>query len=252
VNRLPILTFHSIDTSGSVVSIPPPFFARMMEDLAAAGWRGCTVSEALARWQTDGASLKLFGLSFDDGYHNLLENALPVLDRLDFAASVFVIAGRCGDDSRWPGQASWVPTMQLLDWPDLETLMAAGWEIGSHGWSHAPLTEVDAQRVEKDVEESKTLLESNLAVQVPIFAYPYGAHNETVRRIVRDYHDAACGVRLALATRADVSEGFELPRIDAHYLRRFPASTAIGSPLGAAYLAARRWAASLRRPPWKS
>ena len=106
MNKLPILTFHSIDGSGSVISMPPPDFAQMMEDLADAGWQGCTISEALARWQTDPAGTKLFGLSFDDGYRNLLEEALPILNALDFAASVFVIAGRCGDDSRWPGQAS--------------------------------------------------------------------------------------------------------------------------------------------------
>ena len=251
MNKLPILTLHSIDGSGSVISMPPPEFVRMMESLADAGWRGCTISEALARWQTDPATTKLFGLSFDDGYRNLLEEALPILRALDFAASVFVITGRCGDDNRWPGQPSWVPTMQLLDWPDLEALMAAGWEIASHGSSHLPLTELGRQNVVQEVEESKALLERNLAVQVPLFAYPYGAHNETVRGIVREYHDAAVGVRLALATRADASESFALPRIDAHYLRRFSAPKAIDSAAGAAYLAARRWAASLRRPPWE-
>jgi len=251
VNKLPILTFHSIDRSGSVISMPPSDFVRMMEDLADAGWRGCTISEALARWTSDTAGTKLFGLSFDDGYRSVLEEALPTLDALDFAASVFVITGRCGDDNRWPGQASWVPTMQLLDLPDLEPLLAAGWEISSHGSSHLPLTEIDTQKVVREVQEAKALLERNLAIQVPLFAYPYGAHNATVRGIVRDYHDAACGVRMALASRADASEGFELPRIDAHYLRRIPAPMAIGSRPGTAYLAVRRWAASLRRPHWE-
>jgi len=250
VNKLPILTFHSIDRSGAVISMPPPDFVRMMEDLAEDGWRGCTISDALARWQADTAGEKLFGLSFDDGHRSVLEEALPALNALDFAATVFVITGRCGDDNRWPGQASWVPTMQLLDWPDLEALQAAGWEIGSHGASHLPLTEIGLPKVVQEVEEAKELLERNLAVQVPLFAYPYGAHNTIVRGIVRDYHDAACGVRLSLASRADASEGFELPRIDAHYLRRIPAPTAIGSRAGATYLAMRRWAACLRPPHW--
>jgi len=255
--KLPILTFHSIDRSGSVISMPPPDFVRIMEGLAKDGWRGCTISHALTAWKEAAAppgesasNRKIFGLSFDDGYRNVMEEALPALTDLGFTATVFTIAGRCGTDNQWRGQAAWVPSMQLLNWPDHEALLAAGWEIGSHGWSHLPLTAIAKSAALREVENAKGLLERNLAVQVPLFAYPYGAHDETVREIVRDYHEAAFGVRVASASRTDVGDGFQLPRIDAHYLRRFPASLAIGSQAGAVYLAVRRLAAKLRRSHW--
>jgi len=257
VKKLPILTFHSIDRSRSVISMPPPDFVRIMEGLAEDGWRGCTISGALTAWKEGAGSQnegtrdqRIFGLSFDDGYRSVMEEAVPVLTDLGFTATLFAVAGRCGTDNQWPGQAAWVPPMQLLDWPDHEALMAAGWEIGSHGWSHLPLTAIAKPAVLREVEDAKDLLERNLAVQVPLFAYPYGAHDETVREIVRDYHEAACGVRVAAVSRNDVGDGSQLPRIDAHYLRRFPASLAIGSPAGAVYLAVRRLAAGLRRSHW--
>jgi hypothetical protein len=39
-NSLAILTYHSLDTSGSVVSVAPKAFEAQMDTLAAAGVRG--------------------------------------------------------------------------------------------------------------------------------------------------------------------------------------------------------------------
>ena len=83
--------------------MPPPNFRRIAENLAATGWRGCTVSEGLAAHKADPGTQRLVALSFDDGYLNVLEEALPTLQDLGFTATVFVIAGRCGQDNRCPG-----------------------------------------------------------------------------------------------------------------------------------------------------
>ena len=47
-----------------------------------------------------GAGKGQVGLTFDDGYADFAEYALPVLRRHGFTATVFVIAGRLGGDSR--------------------------------------------------------------------------------------------------------------------------------------------------------
>jgi peptidoglycan/xylan/chitin deacetylase (PgdA/CDA1 family) len=140
--------------------------------------------------------------------------------------------------------------MQLLDWTELESLAAAGWEIGSHGSSHLPLVAVSEPTARRETEEAKKSIERNLAIQVPLFAYPYGAHDESVRRIVADYHEAACGTRAAITSRSNLADRFDLPRIDAHYLRWLPVATTLGSPAGNAYLALRRWVSGFRRPHW--
>jgi len=244
---LPILTFHSIDESGSPVSMATTKFRRLMENLAAEDWVGCTLDEAISPSVPGGA--RKVGICFDDGYRNLLEGALPVLRDLDFAATVFVIAERCGGDNRWPGQAGGVPTMSLLDWPDLERLRLEGWEVGSHGCDHLPLTSLEPARLLRDLQRSRALLEQRLDTTVRLLAYPYGASSVEVLRATRSAYDAAFSTRLALATEADLAHAFDVPRVDSFYLRRWPAGVPLNSLGARAYLALRRSARRLRRGP---
>jgi len=247
VKHFPIITFHSVDDSGSVISLPPSHFARIVDELAEAGWHGCTISEALGAWQGDSPPKRLVALCFDDGYLNLRHQALPVLRQAGFTATVFVVAGRCGGDNRWAGQPSSIPTLPLLGWPDLEELQGAGWEIGSHGLEHLTLPALDTQRAARELEGAKELLESNLSAPVPLFAYPYGACNDAIRELTRGVYEAACGTRLDFASASDLAAPFELPRIDAYYLRGFSAAKAIDTTIGRAYLTVRRWARELKQ-----
>jgi len=245
---LPILTFHSIDDSGSPISMAAGQFRQLMENLARDDWIGCTLDEAIS--PSAPAGPRQIGICFDDGYRNVLEGAVPVLRDLGFAATVFVIAGRCGDDNRWPEQASWVPTMPLLDWPDLEKLRMAGWEIGSHGCEHSSLTLLEPSRLRQELQSSRALLEQRLDATVRLLAYPNGATNALVADAARSVYDTAFSTRLALATEADLAHSFDVPRVDAFYLRHWPAAVRLDSPGARAYLALRRTLRRLRhRPP---
>ncbi len=242
--RLPILTFHSIDDSGSPISLTPVVFRRLMENLASAGWTGCRLDEAVSPTNSEGALR--FGVCFDDGYRNVIESAAPVLRDLGFSATVFAIAGRCGEDNQWPGQASWVPTMGLMDWRELATLCDAGWEIGSHGWGHSRLTSLEPARLLEELRRSRTSLEERLDTSVGSLAYPYGASSTEVVEAARSVYQTAFSTRLAVATEADLADGFDLPRVDAFYLRRWPAGLRLDSPPARAYLAVRRLGRRLR------
>ena len=250
MTRLPILTFHSVDGSGSVISMPAPDVARILRQLADAGWRGCSVSEALAARRLGPGGDRVFGLSFDDGYRNVRGVALPVLRELGFTATVFVIAGRAGGDNRWPGQPSSVPVMPLLDWPDMASLVEAGWEVGAHGLDHLPLTAIGSGPATRELEGGKQLIEDTLGVPVPLFAYPYGAFDRAILERTRAAYQGACSAKLALASDADVRDGFAVPRLDAYYLRSVSPRIVCETLLGRGYVALRRWARLLRRPPW--
>ena len=248
MSRLPVLMLHSIDRSGSVVSTSPEVFATAMDDLAREGWRVRSLSGALDAWKS-GDRERVVALSFDDGYLNLRDEAAPVLRRLGFSATVFVIVDRCGDDNRWPGQAGWVPTAPLLDWPDLERLQRDGWEIASHGLGHRPLTTLTKRECVEELEASRRILEQRLGRPVPLFAYPYGVHDESVRALAGEHYEAAFGVDLRAAHAADLAEATQIPRIDAHYLRGWSWPMALGSTVGRGYLAFRRLAGRLRSAP---
>jgi hypothetical protein len=79
-DRIPILTYHSIDNSGSVVSTTPASFRLQMEALSRSGYRTLTVGQFTDRitagqWPSE----KTVVLTFDDGFENFFTEAVPVL-----------------------------------------------------------------------------------------------------------------------------------------------------------------------------
>ena len=128
----------------------------------------------------------------------------------------------------------------------LDELLAAGWEVGSHGFDHPALPSLDQRQLTHELAGAKEVLEQRLTTAVTQFAYPYGAHDDAVREATRAVYEGACGTRLALAAPADLRDPFELPRVDAYYLSGFSAVKAIDSLIGRGYLALRRAVRALR------
>ena len=232
--RSAILTYHSIDDSNSVISTPPGVFQAQMEWLAAEGLRVLPLAEA---WQTPGAT----ALTFDDGYRSFLEQALPVLDRFGFPATVFVVSGHSGGRNEWVPQDRGVPRLELMDWAELRRLPARI-EIGSHSISHADLTRLSAEETDRELRQSRAEIEDRLGRDVRVFAYPYGAVSPPVRQAASRHYRLACGTELGFSGPED--DRWMLRRLDAYYLRPAFWFRRTWRASGRAYLGAR---ALLRR-----
>ena len=79
--RAAILTYHSLDESGSVISTHPKNFERQMEALASGPARVVPLTEVLEHPAA-------VAITFDDGFANFADHAVPVLERLSLAATV--------------------------------------------------------------------------------------------------------------------------------------------------------------------
>jgi peptidoglycan/xylan/chitin deacetylase (PgdA/CDA1 family) len=235
---IPILTYHSLDESGSVTSVRPRFFHEHMRSLARRGFVGISLSELLDGWD-DIAPLpaRPVVLTFDDGFANLLEHAAPVLSELGFRATIFVVSGHCGQTNDWPNQASDIPRLPLLSWSELTQMATAGFEMGAHSITHRPLTEITQTEAEREIVESKETIEGRLGRPVNTFAYPFGVFSRANYEVVRAHFRAACSVELGKARHE--SDRHQLPRLDVYYLRH-PALFQLFETLpGQAYLGLR-------------
>ena len=209
-----ILTFHSIDASGSVLSYDPDEFGRLVEGLLEEGVRFVGIDEIL-RPPTDRCHRTL--VTFDDGFSSVHERALPVLSRLGVPALLYVVTDWVGRDNRWPTQGSGAPTLRLMSWDQLRELSAAGFELGSHTSNHVPLPDLSDEECERELSDSRRRLEDELQRAVRHFAYPYGAYDsEDAARVARHYATATTTDMRFLKARDDRGR---LPRIDAYYLR---------------------------------
>jgi peptidoglycan/xylan/chitin deacetylase (PgdA/CDA1 family) len=244
-SKVPILTYHSLDDSGSVVSVAPALFRAHMQHLARRGYTGVRLDALLDAWSGSGSlPEKPVVLTFDDGFANLLQHGAPVLSELGFGATVFVVSGRCGAASDWPGQSAQVPVLPLLSWEGVAELAAGGFEVGSHTLGHARLDLLGADEARAELADSKAQIEDRLGRPVRSFAYPCGDFSPLVVDLVRELYEGACSVRLGTAHRDD--DRHLLPRLDVYYLRELAVFRRFGTPVGAAYLALRGLGRSLR------
>jgi peptidoglycan/xylan/chitin deacetylase (PgdA/CDA1 family) len=175
----------------NMVSVSPRRFAAQLSWLARRRLRGVAVGTLVAALRA-GRARGLVGLTFDDGYASVLENALPELVRREFTATVFVVSDRLGGTNDWDAGTPW----PLLSAAQVRELAAAGLEIGSHSATHVRLAGAGAERLAAEVRGSRERLSQAADAEIRGFAYPYGDMDATARRAVRDAHyEYACAVR---------------------------------------------------------
>jgi len=213
-------------------------------------------------------------LTFDDGFRDNLTEALPILERYDAPATVYVagkyLDGRAPYEYRLTaaiqsasrvavdadgtrierdltdeqsrreayedlrselkfarsdtreaavdaidGDASAVPTM--LTSAELRDLAASPLvDIGAHGYEHVPLTMLDGDALQTDLDRSKSALETALSESVTQFSYPYGDHSGAVARAVEDaeFESAVTTVPRRVPVSRLAASTYHLPRYD--------------------------------------
>jgi peptidoglycan/xylan/chitin deacetylase (PgdA/CDA1 family) len=185
-------------------------FRAQMALLKYAGYRVISMADAYAALFT-GAALpsRSVVLSFDDGYQNFADHALPVLTDFGYPSVLFAVSGLLGQSARWLADAA--DSAPLLSASALSELRSAKVEIGSHSVSHPRLSKLESAQVWREIADSKAALEDLLSAPVPFFAYPYGDYNAAVRDAVAQagYQAAVTCSRGAANTAPNQ---FEIPR----------------------------------------
>ncbi|CAM5258709.1 polysaccharide deacetylase [Streptomyces badius] len=195
------MTDPSDDPYGITVS--PSASTSSCPGCAAGRLTGVGVSELLRA----GASGRrgLVGLTFDDGYADFLDEALPVLRKHGCRATVFVLPGRPGGVNEWDPLG---PRKPLLTHDDVRRVAAAGMEVGSHGLYHQDLTGLSDGELRRETADSRELI-GDLTGSLPEgFCYPYGILD---RRVTRAARRAGYGYACAL-TPGPLLGRFALPR----------------------------------------
>lgn len=240
-----ILTYHSLDTSGSLVSVAPRDFADQMGALADSGYRGIALREATAYRAARGTwPDRCVVLTFDDGYANFHETALPILMRHGFAATVFLVSGHVGGQNDWERPLARLGARSMLSWAQIAELCAAGMEVAAHTKTHPDLSRLSPAAAEEEIAASRAQIEDRLGRPVESFAYPYGSVSRPARDIVAREFRAACTVELR---RAAGEAMHELPRVDMYYIRSGRTLTRLANGELDRYLAVRRWGRGMRQ-----
>ncbi|TRO70005.1 polysaccharide deacetylase family protein [Streptomyces sp. IB201691-2A2] len=188
------------------ITVSPDRLDRQLGWLRRRGLRGVSMADLLAA-RARGEGRDLVGLTFDDGYADFTDNALPVLRRWDCGATVFVLPGRLGGTNEWDPLG---PRKPLLTADGIRELAdTEGLEIASHGLTHVDLTEADDALLGAEVGGSRALLSELTGREVLGFCYPYGTVDQRVADVVRAAgYDYACAI-----DPGPLTGPFALPRV---------------------------------------
>jgi peptidoglycan/xylan/chitin deacetylase (PgdA/CDA1 family) len=166
------------------LGVPADLLVAQLGRLRDEGFLLVGLSEALRLADAE-PNADIVALTFDDGYVDFIEAAVPVLRAVDARATLYVPTAHVGRRAAWLGRAA-RELPRLLSWAQLRACVRSGRvEIGSHGHTHSHLDTLSSPALEREVAESRRVLESTLDIAVTSFCYPHGYHSGTVREAVR-------------------------------------------------------------------
>jgi peptidoglycan/xylan/chitin deacetylase (PgdA/CDA1 family) len=212
--RVPVLMYHSVTDRPNAVTRPhavrPADLDEQLSYLADNGFTPLTFGALATSLRRDGGRslpARPVVLTFDDGYRDFHTAALPLLDKHDCSATVFLTSGWVADAG---AEAAGRPPAAMLSWGQAREAAQAGVEFGGHSHSHPQLDQLPVRALREELRRSKGLLEDGLGVPVATLAYPFGYSSSRVRReACAAGYSAACTV----TNRVGGRDLFALPRL---------------------------------------
>ncbi len=177
--RSVILCYHSVHPRKRYASATPELFREHLQ------WLCCNTQvvplsqiRAGSGGAGEGRGLRV-AITFDDGYDDNYECAVPILKEFGFTATVFVTAGFVARDQDVMERMAAlrqcpIEDVQPLTIRQLGEMVREGIEIGAHTWSHPNLLRLTEAQQRAELERSKRVLEDWLGREVVSLAYPFG------------------------------------------------------------------------------
>jgi peptidoglycan/xylan/chitin deacetylase (PgdA/CDA1 family) len=202
-----VLTFHSIDDGGSVVSFPIRSFQRLIERLMLSSVPVVSFQQLLHLEHG-------IAITFDDGMRSVHRHALPVLRANGVPAHLFLTTGAVDNRSLWTAGSQ---HFEMLTWDEVEECANHGVTIECHTATHPDLRLLPPDAVAAECRNADDAIERRLGRRPSLMAFPYGFHSPAVVQSIRGMYEACFTTRLAYLgehmTHATV------PRLDAYYLQ---------------------------------
>lgn len=124
-------------------------------------------------------------VTFDDGYASVAQVAAPIMARHNIPSTIYLtascIASREADRRESDPSIGHLAGEKFMLWDEVRALHDAGWQIGSHGLDHVDMTSLNASELNDQLRGARALIEQELGVPCPAFAYPWGRNSWRTR-----------------------------------------------------------------------
>jgi peptidoglycan/xylan/chitin deacetylase (PgdA/CDA1 family) len=213
---VPILMYHHVQelptNSDEIMrtwTVSTAAFESQLDWLVSHGYHTITLDQLVDQLKgtvDSHVSEKSIILTFDDGWDIGYSTVFPLLAKRHMSGTFFVYPGAIGE----------TPGSGYMTWKQLAEMADAGMDIQSHTISHPHLRGLDRPSQEREIVESKRILESRLHRPVSAFAYPFGEFDFSLQQAARSAgYRCAVGIESGYTQRT--ADLFALHRIRISY-----------------------------------
>ncbi len=173
------VVIHSVPSKpvSHLSAFPCDRFSKFCELLEEKGFDTATVKE-----YTEGQQENKVLITFDDGFEDIYTNALPVLQRHDMTATVFVVSGFIGKSSTWDT----LSPRRHLNKNHIRSMHSLGIEIASHTVTHPNLCFLSDKEIRSELMDSKYCLEEVIGAPICSISFPFGHWNRRIWHIAKE------------------------------------------------------------------
>lgn len=208
--KVPALLYHKIDLPTADIKIRGAFtaphkFERQIAYLKRKGCEFYTASKLIEFYRANGEfPARAIAVTFDDGWKDNYTHAFPVLKKYGAKATVFLVTeciGETSDRVTAEGEAA----REHLSENDIREMSQNGIEFDSHSLSHSLFHQIGEDQIEREVTESKKIIENLTQKECTVFAYPAGFYTDFAKRAIE-----RAGYTGAFSTVYGSEENFDL------------------------------------------
>jgi len=230
--------YHSIDDTGSTISISPQVFKKHLQYLKNRGFETVSIQEYFSTPPSENARKIL--ITFDDGYQNLFSHALPILKEFSYTAVVLLVTDYVGKNPGWLVRdqklildkivSQWslseknkgvelkklnnISQFKLLSWEEIQEMKKEGMEFQSHSHTHPFASEISGEQVKLELEQSKSILEKTLGQKINAFGYPYtDYHNPKIIELLKEMNYQGAFIGDQAIDENSIDSGYLITRL---------------------------------------
>jgi peptidoglycan/xylan/chitin deacetylase (PgdA/CDA1 family) len=207
---IPILLYHSIGNKDSRLAVGEEEFEKQINFLAKKGYKTITPKDLFHSSENN----KRILITFDDGFKDNLINALPVLKKYGYIATIFISTNYIGGKSEFCTNKN-DREFNMLDETDIKNLEENNWNICNHFHSHKNLTELNDQKIIEEFLKARNILRAIIKYQgnADIISFPRNKYNDNIQKVLKKI-----GVVMAFAGNRKMyfygNDIMALPRIE--------------------------------------
>ena len=204
---IPVLSYHSISEDISYISLSTRIFEKQIIFLKKLGYVSINFNEI------DPNRKNQIIITFDDGYKDILINALPILKRHNFKATCFFVTNQIGKNNQWDNKKEKFNIKKIMSNDEIKKWYDSGMSVQSHSHNHFDLTKLSNIDIVKELEISKKYFKDKFNIETDVFCYPFGKVNQNVYDLTKKIYKNAVTTN---RSRYNINKHnpFLIPRID--------------------------------------